>query len=423
MCSKACLARIGAWEKKLNAVITLSEPLAREQAERATREIAQGIDRGPLHGVPIGIKDIIDVAGLPTTYASNAVPPKTPSQSAALVNQLETAGAVFVAKTNVLEFASGALHPAFGQTNNPWDMTRISGGSSSGSGAGVAAGFFAAAVGTDTGGSIRGPASYCGIAGLKPTFDLIDTEGVYPLSPSLDHAGPMARTPLCALAMLDGMVGSSCDLTPHALTGIRFAVIDAFRNDPALSPGIAAAFDAGIAVLETAGGDRLELDLPDLAPCDQALIDIILPEATAVHEPVLASNPDGYGPQTRLQLEMGFETPALDYVKANRFRAALCDNLDAVFDHVDLLVSPTVAWVAPSGDIDITDDEGTVEMRFMAPFNLTGHPAVSVPCGLTEDGLPAGLQVVGPRGSDGRLLRLAESWTRQMPLPDIKLKQ
>ena len=420
---EGCLARVAAWEDRLNAVITLSEPLAREQAERAGRELEQGIDRGPLHGIPVGIKDIIDVAGLPTTYASNAIPPHTPSQSAALVNHLETAGAVFVAKTNVLEFASGALHPAFGQTNNPWDTTRISGGSSSGSGAGVAAGFFAAAVGTDTGGSIRGPASYCGIVGLKPSFDLVDVIGVYPLSPSLDHAGPMARTPLCALAMLDAMTGRNSALTSHPLTGIRFAVIDAFRHDPALSPGTANAFDAGIAALEAASGERLDLDLPDLALCDQALIDIILPEATAVHEPVLASNPEGYGPQTRLQLEMGFETPAIDYVKANRFRTALRRKLDDVFDRVDLLVCPTVAWVAPSADIDIVDDEGTVEMRFMAPFNLTGHPAVSIPCGLAEDGLPAGLQVIGPHGSDSRLLRVAESWTRRMPLPDIKLKQ
>ncbi|MEM7121073.1 MAG: amidase [Pseudomonadota bacterium] len=420
---EGCLARIAAWEAKLNAVITLSEPLAREQAERASREIAQGIDRGPLHGIPVGIKDIIDVAGLPTTYASNAVSPRTPAQSAALVNHLETAGAVFVAKTNVLEFASGALHPAFGQTNNPWDISRISGGSSSGSGAGVAAGFFAAAVGTDTGGSIRGPASYCGIAGLKPTFDLVDTTGVYPLSPSLDHAGPMARTPLCALAMLDGMAGRSSDLTPHPLGGIRFTVIDAFRRDPALSVGIAAAFDAGIAALEAAGGERLDVDLPALGPCDRALIDIILPEATAVHEAVLAINPEGYGPQTRLQLEMGFETLAIDYVKANRFRADLRRDFDAAFDQVDLLVCPTVAWVAPSADIDIVDDEGTVEMRFMGPFNLTGHPALSIPCGLAEDGLPAGLQVVGPCGGDSRLLRIAESWTRHMPLPDIKLKQ
>ena len=420
---EGCLARIDAWDNVLNAVVTLCEPLAREQAERAGRELQQGLDRGPLHGVPVGIKDIIDVAGVPTTYASCAVPPKMPDRSAALVQHLENAGAVFVAKTNVLEFASGALHPAFGQTNNPWDTTRISGGSSSGSGAGVAAGFFAAAVGTDSGGSTRGPASYCGITGLKPTFDLVDTTGVYPLSPSLDHAGPMARTPLCALAMLDAMTGGDSALNPHSLTGIRFAVIDGFRRDPALSPGVGAAFDAAVAALEAAGGIRRDLDLPDLEPCDQALMDIILPEATAVHEPILAANPDGYGPTMRRQLEMGFETPALDYVKANRYRAALRRAFDDLFEQVDLLVSPTVAWVAPSADIDIVDDEGTVEMRFMAPFNLTGHPAVSVPCGLAEDHLPAGLQIVGPRGGDARLLQIAEAWTRLVPIPDIKLKQ
>ena len=191
------------------------------------------------------------MAGEPTTYASLAVPPHMPARSAALVQNLEAAGAIIVAKTNLLEFASGALHPAFGQTNNPWDATRISGGSSSGSGAGIAAGYFAAAVGTDSGGSIRTPATYCGIAGLKPTFDLVDTDGVYPLSRSLDHAGPMAPTPSCALAMLGAMTGREHNLAPAQLTGVRFAIIDVFRNDPALLPGVAAAFDTAVAALDS----------------------------------------------------------------------------------------------------------------------------------------------------------------------------
>lgn len=420
-----CLARIARYDEALNAVITLSEPLAREQAERAGRELAVGIDRGPMHGIPIGIKDIIAVAGVPTTWASNALPPETPSRSAALVQHLETAGAVFVAKTNLLEFASGALHPEYGQTNNPWDVTRTSGGSSGGSGAGVAAGYFAAAIGTDTGGSIRGPAAYCGIAGLKPTYGLVDTNGVFPLSRSLDHAGPMARTPSCTLAMLGAMTGRDNELSPAPLSGVRFAVIDAFRNDPALSPGVAAAFDGAIATLEAAGGRRIDLPLPDLSPCDQALMDIFLPESTSVHEPIIAKNDQGYGPQTRDQINMGFETSALAYIKANLFRHDLRRHVDALFDHVDILVSPTVIWVAPGADVAVTEEEGAAEMRFMAPWNLTGHPALSVPSGLAEDNLPAGLQLIGPRGGDVRLLKIAEAWTRQMPMPapDMKLKQ
>jgi len=412
-----CLARIRALDGKLNAVITVTERLARDQAARAERELRSGIDRGPLHGVPVGIKDLIDVAGEPTTWASKAEPPRIPTRSATLVRRLEEAGAVTVAKTNLLEYAYGAVHPEFGQTNNPWNTGRISGGSSSGSGAGVAAGFFAAAVGTDTGGSIRAPASYCGIAGFKPSFGLVDLDGVMPLSWSLDHAGPMARTPACALAMLGAMTGTDQDVRPAPLTGLRFAVVDAFRHDPALRPGVAQPFDRAIGLLEAAGGVRVDVTLPDLSPCDQALVDIILPEALAVHERLLARHPEGYGLDTRRQLDMGFETSALAYVKANRYRAELRHQIDRVFEHVDLLVSPTVAWVAPSADLSVVDNEGTIEMRFMAPWNLTGHPSLSVPCGLAEDGLPAGLQITGAKNTDAHLLRLADAWTRLMPLP------
>ncbi len=414
---EGCLARIAAWDGALNAVITVTEELAREQAALADRELADGIARGPLHGIPVGIKDIIDVAGVPTTWASHALPPMTPPRSAVLVENLEAAGAVFVAKTNLLEFASGALHPDFGQTNNPWDPTHISGGSSSGSGAGITAGFFAGAVGTDTGGSIRAPASYCGIAGLKPTYGLVDVEGVYPLSSSLDHAGPMARTPACALAILGGMTGRDFAITPVDLAGLRFAVIEDFRREPALQTGVAETFDNAVSLLTAAGGRRVDVGMPDLGPCDQALIDIILPESTVVHEAILARHPEGYGPDTRHQLEMGFETTAMAYIKANAFRHALTGQVDGLFDNVDFLVSPTVTWVAPGTDLLVLQDQGTIEMRFMVPWNLTGHPALSIPCGLAEHDLPAGLQLIGPRGGDERLLQIAESWSRLMPLP------
>jgi aspartyl-tRNA(Asn)/glutamyl-tRNA(Gln) amidotransferase subunit A len=216
--------------------------------------------------------------------------------------------------------------------------------------------------------------------------------------------------------MLGAMTGREMDATPADLKGVRYAVIENFRHDPAVSPGVARAFDAAVALLAASGGRRQDVELPDFGRCDQALMDIFLPESTVVHEPILARHPGGYGPDTRHQLELGFEISAMAYIKANAFRRDLVTRIDALFDDVDILICPTVAWVAPEADLSVIDDRGTIEMRFMAPWNLTGHPALTVPCGFAEDGLPAGLQVIGPRNADARLLRLAETWTGLMPL-------
>ncbi len=413
---EAGFRRMESLDDRINAVIRPLREEAHERAVHVRKELSLGIDRGPIHGIAIGIKDLIDVAGVPTTFASRALDPVTPARSAVLVENLERAGAVIVAKTNLLEFAYGSVHPDFGQTNNPWDLSRTSGGSSGGSGAGVCVEFFDGAVGTDTGGSIRGPASYCGIAGLKPTYGLVDTQGVFPLSWSLDHAGPMARTPACTHALLDAMTGKATLGPPLPLKGMRFAVVDIHRAEPALRDDVARAFDAAVESLERAGARNMDVELPDLSRCDKALLDILLPEASVIHREIHAARAEGYGNQTRAIIETGFTSLGVDIVEANRFRHQLRGDLERVFDTVDLLLSPTVAFVAPAEDPAVAEDEGEIEMRFVAPWNLTGQPVLSMPCGFGENGLPVGLQLIGALGTDALLLRRAESLHRLLDL-------
>lgn len=409
--------RMEALDDRLNAVIHPMHDEALERAKCINRELSLGIDRGPLHGVSIGVKDLIHVAGVPTTFASNALDPVTPERSATLVENLERAGAVVIAKTNLLEFAYGSVHPDYGQTNNPWNLSHTSGGSSGGSSAGVSAGFFDGAVGTDTGGSIRGPASYCGIVGLKPTFGLVDTQGVFPLCWSLDHAGPMARTPACVHALLDAMTGRTTLGPPMSLECLRFGLVNAHRDDPDLRDGVALAFDTAVQSLEVAGAHRINVELPDLSGCNKALLAILLPEASAIHRNIHAAHRDGYGDQTRAIIEAGFSALGIDMVEANRFRECLRAEMERVFDSVDVLLSPTVAFVAPETDPAVSGDEGDIELRFVAPWNLTGQPVLSMPCGFAEYELPVGLQMIGALGTDALLLRRAESLHRLLNLP------
>ncbi|MCP5155535.1 MAG: amidase, partial [Ectothiorhodospiraceae bacterium] len=280
--TEVCLDRIARLDGTLNAFVTVTADLALEQAARADAERARGVDRGPLHGVPVAVKDLVDVAGVATTFGSRAGPVRCPARHAACVANLERAGAVIVGKTNLLEFAYGAVHPQFGQTNNPWDPRRTSGGSSGGSAAAVAAGMAYAAVGTDTGGSIRIPAAYCGITGIKPSLGRVPTDGVFPLSPTLDHVGPLARSPACAAAALAAMAGEGAEPASVDLRGARLGVLTAHRDDPAVRPAVRDAFVAACAALAAAGASVREVAVDELAAADEALPAILLPEASLV---------------------------------------------------------------------------------------------------------------------------------------------
>ena len=411
--TRLAFARIARFDPSLNAFITLCEEGALEQAATAERELAGGKDRGPLHGVPLAIKDLIDVAGVPTTYASRAASPVVPAGDAALVARLKQAGAVILGKTNLLEYAFGAVHPDFGQTNNPWDPKRTSGGSSGGSAAAVAAGMCFAAVGTDTGGSIRIPAAYCGIVGLKPTYGLVDLAGVQPLSWSLDHGGPLARSCADAARLLEGMTGRQLAVRRLKPEGLRLGVMRHPGAERFLAPAVAALF--AVSLLAAAGATIRPVEIDDLARAADAAMVILHPEASVVHQRRIAEAADGFGETTRLQIEAGFAVPATAYVRAQQLRHALSARFRALFEGLDAVLSPTVPWVAPAEDPAIGDEAGDGEMLYSALYNLVGLPALSLPCGLTPEGLPAGLQIVGPWQADAEVLSLGEALEAMMP--------
>jgi aspartyl-tRNA(Asn)/glutamyl-tRNA(Gln) amidotransferase subunit A len=402
-----CLARIAEGDGALNAFALVLPERARAAADRAGAELAAGIDRGPLHGVPVAIKDLIDLAGAPTGYGSGAAQRDRPARSAALVERLEAAGAVILGKNALLEFAYGAVHPDVGQTNNPWDPARTAGGSSGGGAAAVAAGLCWGAVGTDTGGSIRIPAAYCGIVGLKPSFGLVDMRGVFPLSPTLDHAGPMARTAADALLLLDGMTGSRGPVDPIPPAALRLGVLLDHAADPVIRPDVRAAFARACATLRGAGATVVERRLPELAGFVRMVLDILLPEAGVIHAARLATRPEAYGPQTRAQIEAGPTVSAMAYLDAQAARRRLTAAYAAALEGLDALIAPSVPWTAPAEDPAVDGDEGFAEMHCSALANLTGAPSVSVFGGLGADGMPVGLTLNGEAGRDRCLMRIA----------------
>ncbi|WP_161883317.1 amidase [Deinococcus alpinitundrae] len=402
--TRQCLARVEQLNPTLNAFITVTAEPALAEAAQAERELRAGHDRGPLHGIPIALKDLIDTAGVLTTCASRILKDHIPAQDALLVTRLRQAGAVSLGKTNLAEFAMGIAHPDYKQVNNPWDPSRTAGASSGGSAAAVAAGMCFAAVGTDTGGSIRIPASYCGVAGLKPTSGLVSAEGVFPLSWSLDHVGPLARSSADAAWLLGGLTGRVFQ-TPASLKGRRFGVI----QRGAAEPEVAAVFEAACRTLEDAGAKLEEIEIPELELADAALFNVLLPEAATIHARWMATQPEDYAPMTRTQLELGFALPGVLYLRAQQFRRRLTGHFLAALKRVDALISPSVPFVAPAEDPMFTGEEGGQEGHFSVPHNLTGLPALSVNVGLSSGGLPVGLQLITRPYSDAFCLSLGSA--------------
>ena len=402
--AEACLARIERYDRRLNAIVPGLAAEARAEAARAGEELAAGRDRGPLHGIPVGIKDLVDIAGTVTGFGSDPVFAARATRDAAMVAHLRAAGAVPVAKTNLLEFAYGAVNPRVGQTNNPWDAGRTAGGSSGGSAAAVAASLCCAAVGTDTGGSIRIPAAYCGVVGLKPTHGLVPLAGVSMLSWSLDHAGPMARSCADAAALLGGLTGTRLDATPLPLRGLRFGLVAALRDDDATTPGVRAGLEDACAALCDAGATVDEVGIEGLAETAEALLHVLLPETSVILGHLLDEHPEALAEQTRAQLELGFALPATAHVRAQQFRRFLGQRFLDHFARCDALLSPGVPWEAPAEDPAIDGAEGYGEMLCSAPTNLCGLPSLVLPCGRGEGGMPVSLQLIGPPHSDERLL-------------------
>ena len=419
--TQACLTRIERLQPVLNAFITVTGAQALAEARAADAEIAAGKWRGALHGVPIALKDIVDTTGVRTTGASALFKDRVPAADAEVVTRLKAAGAVMLGKLNLHEFAYGgtSCYTHFGAVHNPWNPDYIAGGSSGGSGAAVAARLCFGALGTDTGGSIRQPSAHCGIVGLKGTYGRVSTRGVLPLSWSLDHVGPMARTVADAAAMLQAIAGydaheptSADQPVPDFMRALavptrqlRLGVPRAYAEK--LDPDIDAAFMAALGVLATLTASRADVDF---APSADDRTAIRATEAFAYHAAYVAKSPELYTPAVLARIRTGEHISAVAYIEARRRMEQLRRDGHPVFERVDVLVAPTTP-VLPIAIKDVTPDDGQ-QLRNVAPLNLTGFPAVSVPCGFSTSGLPIGLQLIAPAWQEERLIALASAYER-----------
>jgi aspartyl-tRNA(Asn)/glutamyl-tRNA(Gln) amidotransferase subunit A len=415
--AEAHVARIAALEPRLYAFVMLTAEAALAAAAEADRELAQGLDRGPLHGIPVAVKDLIDVAGLPTVCGSRSRQGAAVADAdAAVVARLRQAGAVLIGKLATYEF--GLVGPTFdGPTPpaaNPWSPDRVTGGSSSGSAAAVAAGMLRATLGTDTGGSIRSPAAYCGVVGLKPTRGRVPFAGVFPLAPPLDHVGPIARTVAEAALTLDAIADPNAPPATARLrrdiAGLRIAYArDWFADDPALDPGVLAATDDAVSQLSLLGARIAEVALPDYRLFEAAGTVILEAEAFEVHRAALADDPAGYGRAAFAGLLPGACLEPADLAEARRAGAALARAIDAeIFARHDALVTVTTLTPAPPVAPYSEGLVGWSPMRTL-PFNLTGHPTLSIPAGFVG-GLPVGVQIVGPAASEALICQIGDAF-------------
>ncbi|MBX6374965.1 MAG: amidase [Acetobacteraceae bacterium] len=425
---RALRARAAALEPKLNAFIRPLWDEAEAAAREAEAEIARSGPRSPLHGLPVGLKDIIDLAGHPTTCHSKILLDNVKQEDAAVVARLRAAGAVFPGKLATHEFAIGGptFELPFPPARNPWNPAHHPGGSSSGSGAAVAARMLPAALGTDTGGSVRNPATQCGIVGMKPTYGLVSRRGVFPLSFTLDHVGPMTRTVADNALLLNAMAGYD-PLDPGSverpaedytrdlgggLKGLRIGFVRHFHEtDTPATPEVAAALEEAARLLAREGAVVRDITLPKLGEFAAVNRVILTSEAAAVHEPWLRERPGDYAPLTLRRLLPGMFVGGVDYVQAQRRRRELVAAVEAAFREVDLLLCASSMDPASRID-DEAETERTYPRQARTPFNVTGHPAISVMCGLSAGGLPIGMQLVGPSWSEALLYRAAAGYER-----------
>jgi len=423
---EALLKRIAALEARLNAFIRLDREAALQAARQAEAEAMAGRLRGPLHGVPVGIKDIIDVAGLPTTCHSKVLQDNLATADAVCVQKLRGAGAIVVGKLSTHEFAIGG--PSFDlpwpPARNPWNTDHHPGGSSSGSGSGVAAGLFPMALGSDTGGSVRNPASCCGIVGLKPTYGLVSRRGVFPLSFTLDHIGPMTRTVADNALMLEVIAGhdprdpgSAAARNGHYAPGVdrpvrdlRVGFVRHFHEvDVPAEPEVTAALEHVARILQLEGADVRNVHLPTLGEFGAVNRVILQSEAWAIHGQWLGERPGDYGQLARRRLMAGAFFSAGDYVHAQRRRLEMIAEVEAALREVDVLLC--ASSMDPPCRIDRpVEVERTYPRQARTPFNVTGHPALAMMAGLSSGRLPLSVQFVGRFYDEATLFRVARAW-------------
>jgi aspartyl-tRNA(Asn)/glutamyl-tRNA(Gln) amidotransferase subunit A len=429
---EANLTRAERTEPLLHAYVKLTGDAARDTAERQDDAARGGIFAGPLHGTPLGIKDIFDVAGLPTKCNSKSrARVKAATEDSTSVEMLRRAGGIVIGKTVTQEFAAGVVsHPA----RNPWDPSRIPGGSSGGSAAAVSVGSATASMGSDTGGSIRIPASVCGTVGLKPTFGVLSTKGVYPLAWALDTVGPLTKTTEDAYTMYCALAGIERDasLAPIAFSEVRVGVSHPHFFEQ-LQPGVYEAVRLAIGMLATAGAGVVDAAWDDARAARAAGFIINRVETEVVHREGVRKNPKGYGPTLMERVKASSVIPAGAYLRAQQARTVVNASIEQVFiDHgLDVLVSPSTPATALPADDLYADYPGAhrehvtlAYTRMTMPFNITGQPVLSIPCGFDENGLPVGLQIAGRPYDEERLCRIGmaietlltnhfgEGWTR-----------
>jgi aspartyl-tRNA(Asn)/glutamyl-tRNA(Gln) amidotransferase subunit A len=413
---EAGLAAIAQHGARTNAFIQIDAGQARAAAAASDRERAQGIVHGLLHGIPISVKDLIDVAGQPTTAASRVLAERVATADATVITRLREAGAILLGKTNLHEFALGTTSEdsAWGAVRHPLDESRSPGGSSGGSAVAVATGMSLASIGTDTGGSIRIPAAACGIVGLKPSRDDVPTDGVVPLSPTLDHVGPLTRCVQDAAWIWSVLAAQPVPATDTRPPGrVRVKILGGYFRSP-LAPAVQAPFDRSIERLRAAG---IDISVGEIAATEiiaTVYVNLVLPEAAHLHRHWLDTRAESYTPAVRARLESGRQIPAVAYFEAMEARQMLRQAVDAALDDSDALVLPTLPIVAPPigvGEIEIDPARPervpvrTVMLKQTQLFNITGHPAISLP--LATSGLPVGLQLVGRREDTPGLLAVA----------------
>jgi aspartyl-tRNA(Asn)/glutamyl-tRNA(Gln) amidotransferase subunit A len=409
------LDRIAQLNTTLNAFITVFEADAMQQARALDEGLRHGGPRGPLHGRTISLKDLIDVKGYPTTAASRVRAGHVAMADAVIVTRLREAGAVIIGKTNLHELALGTTsdESAFGPVHNPRDPSRSPGGSSGGSAAAVAADMGWGSIGTDTGGSIRIPASACGVVGLKPSFGEVPTVGVIPLSVSLDHVGPLAKSVADAWAIYSALAGAAAPPpSPRSIDSLRMGKLGGYFLEK-LDDNVRVRFEEALSRLKDAGVSIVDVDLGHLPDVPATYVNVSLPEAFAYHAEALGRAPAEFSHGVRSRLEMGGTISRDDYVRAQGDRGQMRAAVDRGLSHCDVLVLPTLP-IPPQKIGAATATVGAHEeplrpmtLRLTQLFNLTGHPAISLPCGYTGEGLPCGLQLVGRRQQTAELLQVA----------------
>jgi len=425
---EAALARLDRLEGQLNAFITVAHEQAREAARQADEELARGVYRGPLHGVPVSVKDLFFTAGLRTTGGSGILADWVPDEDSALVERLKAAGAVILGKTNLDEFGHGGTSTVshFGPVHNPWNLERIAGGSSGGSTAAVAAGIGPLSYGTETGSSVRRPSAYCGVSGFKPTFGLVSRYGSFRGAWSMDHVGVFARSVEDAAMGLDAVAGydprdpASVRQSEPSYTrrldlhvrGVRIGVLRRFL-DEGVDPSVLSAFEVALRTLSAAGAEVVDVDIPELKYAAMTSMLTSAAESGANNVRWLRERPDDYQLEIKRRLAGGLGITASEYLTVQRARYRIREALRAAFETVDLLANPTTSRVAPlislgpRGNGDQTYRLGYTHSSLLRFPSLLGLPGCSIPCGANAEGLPIGMQLVGRWFADQRVLNVA----------------